>query len=349
MALYSGFRLTEPRPFFFRLSVAVEVLHIAGLVADSGGNLYGTTLFGGKKCVPGGCGTVFRLAPDGAETVLHAFSGRFDGKFPRARMAMDGTGNLYGTTSEGGEGCPPNRDGCGTVFKIAPDGTESILYAFHGGSDGSNPTAGLILDDAGNLYGTTLYGGAFGDGVVFALAPDGVETVLHLFTGGISDGAGPTGSLVSDDQGNLFGVTEFGGGSGCESSGCGTVFKITPQGEESVLHAFGGGSDGTDPVAGLFRDRDGQSIWNDASTGGNTGCEDQSRMRHRVQACTGWHRKLFCYTFSGNEENGAITITAALVADSNGNLYGTTWEVEAEAVMVKFLKSHRNSSVFQAP
>ena len=116
-----------------------------GPVADADGNLYGTTGLGGKKCAneqPRGCGIVFKLTPDGIETVLYAFAGRSDGKYPRARLVMDNAGNLFGTTSEGGDPCAAGGDGCGTVFKIAPDGTETILHAFQGGNDGSNPTAG---------------------------------------------------------------------------------------------------------------------------------------------------------------------------------------------------------------
>jgi uncharacterized repeat protein (TIGR03803 family) len=236
---------------------------LAGLIADANGNLYGTAFSGGKKCGTG-CGVVYKLAPDKTETVLHLFTGKQDGKFPRGRLVFDGVGNLYGTTSEGGGGCPPNRDGCGTVFKIAPDGTETILHAFKGGSDGSAPSGALILDNAGNLYGTT-------NTTVFRLTQDGTETVLHSFTGGVTDGLGPTGSLVSDSDGNLFGVTD-GGGTGCNGSGCGTIFKITPQGEESIVYSFQGGNDGSEPMAGLFRAANG-NLCGTTARGGGSGCQ----------------------------------------------------------------------------
>ena len=160
----------------------------AGLIADSAGNLYGTTVYGGASSGVGGPGNgvAFKLAPDGTETVLYSFTGGSDGAEPYAGLILDSTGNLYGTTAGGG------ASDWGVVFKLAPDGTETVLYSFTGGSDGTGPYAGLILDSAGNLYGTTAGGGASDLGVVFKLAPDGTggytETVLHSFKGATSDG-----------------------------------------------------------------------------------------------------------------------------------------------------------------
>jgi uncharacterized repeat protein (TIGR03803 family) len=284
---------------------------VAGLVADASGNLYGTTFSGGRKCGTG-CGVVYKLAPDNTKTVLHSFIGKLDGKFPRGRVVFDSAGNLYGTTSEGGSGCPPNRDGCGTVFKIASDGAETILYAFKGGSDGSTPSAALILDDAGNLYGTT-------NTTVFRLSQDGVETVLHSFGGG-ADGLEPAGSLVSDAEGNLFGVTEEGGGAGCNSSGCGTVFKITPQGEESIVYAFHGGSDGSAPTSGLFRDANG-NLYGTTLEGGGSGCQANAGCG-TIFVVTPGSAEIVLHAFA--EKKDGRSPLAALVPWRHGYLVGTT-------------------------
>jgi uncharacterized repeat protein (TIGR03803 family) len=179
----------------------------AGLVRDREGNLYGTTSRGGTS----GLGTVFKVDRTGAATVLHSFIGP-DGAGPLfAGLVRDKAGNLYGTTAGGG------ASGGGTVFKVDTTGTETVLHSFTGGADGAYPAAGLVLDNAGNLYGTTFFG--TGGGKVFKLDPAGTETVLHSFTG--ADGGGPEASLILDKEGNnLYGTTDVG------TSGDGTVFKL---------------------------------------------------------------------------------------------------------------------------
>ena len=229
----------------------------AGLIADSSGNLYGTTSSGGAS----GNGVVFKLSPDGTETVLHSFTGS-DGSVPVAGLIADSSGNLYGTTSRGG------ASGNGVVFKLSPEGTETVLHSFTGGSDGANPQAGLIADSSGNLYGTTSGGGASGNGVVFKLSPAGTETVLHSFTRGY-DGANPQAGLIADSSGNLYGTTSSGGGSGCAGTGCGTVFKVSPGGSETVLYSFTGGSDGAGPAAGLIADNSG-NLYGTTAFGGTS-------------------------------------------------------------------------------
>ncbi|HTT84224.1 MAG TPA: choice-of-anchor tandem repeat GloVer-containing protein [Rhizomicrobium sp.] len=235
----------------------------AGVIADKKGNLYGTTLSGGTGAYEGcgayGCGTVFKLAPDGTETVLHSFAGGSDGAVPIAGLIADKAGNLYGTTDEGG--CGSCEYGAGTVFKIAPNGTETVLLSFNG-SDGNSPRAGLIMDSAGNLYGTTWAGGANEGGDVFELAPDGTETVLYNFCSqpNCSDGDGPYAGLLRDSQGNLYGTTSIGGANGSCSNGCGTVFKLAPDGTETVLYNFcqqQNCADGADPSAALIADNAG--------------------------------------------------------------------------------------------
>lgn len=140
------------------------------LIRDAAGNLYGTTRFGGSNAactLNGGCGTVFEITASGTEIVLYSFGGGGDGLYPYSGLVRDKAGNLYGTTFMGGQGSCYFDFGCGVVFKLAPNGTETILYSFSGGADGGNPQGGLALDSKGNLYGTTLYYGAHGYGTVF--------------------------------------------------------------------------------------------------------------------------------------------------------------------------------------
>jgi uncharacterized repeat protein (TIGR03803 family) len=224
---------------------------LAGVAADSEGNFYGTTMMGGSIVNGTGCncGTVFKIAPDGSETILHSFAGvqGGDGANPRAGVLLDSSGALYGTTFEGGT----NPDSYGTVFKIAADGTYSMLHSFRSqnAGDGACPYAGLIMDGAGNLYGTTTEYGASDAGTVFEVKPDGTEVVLYSFgsTGDYSDGDAPMGSLIADGKGNLYGTTASGGG----GEGWGVVFKLAPGGKETVLHAFAGARGGWNPHAGL--------------------------------------------------------------------------------------------------
>ena len=140
-----------------------------GLMMDGAGNLYGTTGSGGTPCQrSGGCGTVFEIAPDNTESVLHAFQGGNDGEIPGAGVVIDSASNLYGTTyAGGGAGCSQSQ-GCGTVFSLTPSGTESVLFAFKKGRDGDRPVAPLLLLGK-KLYGTTPQGGKNNNGVVFSL------------------------------------------------------------------------------------------------------------------------------------------------------------------------------------
>jgi uncharacterized repeat protein (TIGR03803 family) len=144
----------------------------AGLIADADGNLYGTTFKGGGEI---DAGTVFKLAPNGTETVLHTFTGGSDGYGPyTGALLMDNAGDLYGTTYAGGSTGCHTHEGCGTVFKLAPGGTETELYVFKSQKDGVYPESGVIADGAGNLYGTTSFGGLskYGPGVVYKINVD---------------------------------------------------------------------------------------------------------------------------------------------------------------------------------
>ena len=207
----------------------------AGLIADSSGNLYGTTSGGGAN----GYGTVFKVTPTGTESVLYSFcaqSNCTDGADPVSALVMDTAGNLYGTTSGGG------ANSIGTVFRVAPNGTETVLHSF-AGSDGSDPIAGLIRQGI-NLYGTTTAGGANNGGVAFKVTTrGGAYKVLYDFCSQSSctDGETPQASLFRDSSGNLYGTTRYGGNYGCVAGfdgTCGVVFKITPTGQETVLYSF---------------------------------------------------------------------------------------------------------------
>jgi uncharacterized repeat protein (TIGR03803 family) len=201
----------------------------AGLTPDGAGGFYGTTRDGGYWCQQGSnCGNVFQLTPtsDGKWThkLLHRFTGGKAGSDPATNsLVLDRQGNLYGAL-EGG------AYGYGLLYRLAPSVggkgvTYQVLYRFKGLQDGSNPGGGMVFDAAGNLYGPTLYGGAYGYGVVFKLTPnqDGswTESVIHNFSG--TDGANPARALISDPAGNFYGITTFGG-----AYGAGTVYEITP-------------------------------------------------------------------------------------------------------------------------
>jgi uncharacterized repeat protein (TIGR03803 family) len=291
-----------------------------GLIADSSGNLYGTTIGGGAQAQ----GVVFKLSPSGTETVLYSFTGGSDGADPFAGLNADGSGNLYGTTISGGLldcGSGSEIVGCGVVFKLSPGGTETVLHSFTG-SDGSEPESSLIADSSGNLYGTTGAGGSAGGchgavvvgcGVVFKLSPGGTETVLYPFTGG-SDGAGP-GGLIAGSSGNFYGTT-FNGG----ASGNGVVFTLSPSGTETVLYSFTGGTDGANPVGNLISDSSG-NLYGTTIHGGALGCRDTGCGVVFKLSPSGTETVL--YTFTGGGD-GALP-QAGLIADSSGNLYGTTY------------------------
>jgi len=278
----------------------------AGVIRDEVGNLYGTTWHGGYRECRSGCGTVFKLAPDGTETLLHRFNVN-DGAMPGSGgVIADATGTLYGTTTGGGV------YGQGTVFKLAPDGTETVVHSFHG-VDGSNPAQDLILDPAGNLYGVTNVGGAGGHGTVFKLTSDGTLSVLHAFAGPPGDGSEPYGGVIADAAGNLYGTTPYGG-----ADDSGTVFRLAPDGTETVLYSFSsliqGCLQGCHPVGGLTLDAAG-NLYGTAERGGT------GRYGMVFKLAPDGTLSVLHY-FSANPD-GAYP-DAGLVFDRQGNLYGTT-------------------------
>jgi len=238
-----------------------------GVVRDSAGNLYGTTTFGGAA----DDGAVYKLDPSGKETVLHSFTGLSDGGEPQAGVILDAAGNLYGTATCGG-GTGPGmgyclHGGAGVIYKVEPSGQETVLYTFTGGADGGSPFAGVVLDSAGDLYGTAYLGGAGGAGVVYKLDTVGNYTVLYSFTGG-ADGGGPTIGVVRDSAGNLYGTTLSGGLAGCYK-GCGVTYKLDPSGQETVLHSFTDGTDGGPPAGVILGP--GNSLYGTTAVGGTVG------------------------------------------------------------------------------
>ncbi len=301
-------------------------LPAAGVIADDAGNLFGTTYFGGGGgCAPGGCGTIFELAPNGAETVLYAFKGDNDGELPQGGLVAGKAGNYYGTTTQGG------ASASGTAFKLAPGGTEKVLHAFSGDRDGYYPAGDLAADNKGNFYGTTEFGGRMnaaecnydGCGVVFEIGPGGRMTGLHVFRGG-RDGIEPMAGVISDGKGNLFGTTYFGGGGDNCATGCGTVFTITPQGRETVLYVFRGGSDGSLPVGGLTMDGSG-NLYGTTSYGGPGGanCPEGTLGCGTVFRIAPDGTETVLYAFQGGSDGWSPY--AGVIADQQGNLYGTTY------------------------
>jgi uncharacterized repeat protein (TIGR03803 family) len=329
----------------------------AGLVFDDAGNLYGTTTAGGDN-PPISDGTVFKLTPtksgEWKETILHSFNctegkGDSDGCNPNSYLIFDKAGNLYGTTLKGGGGAFTTfcQNGCGSVFKLAPnkDGswTESLIHTFPNGDggtpDGQNPYAGLLLDDSGNLYGTTWVGGPDDEGIIFRLAPESngkwKETVLFHFHDLVNDppdGANPYAGLIMDKAGNLYGTTRDGGG---KVGGYGVVFQLTPtaKGEwkEKVIHAFPTPRyrDGELLMTGVIADAAG-NLYGAAPFGGgkqepDCGDYDGCGVVYKLSPnSNGTWTETILYAFQGGSDGGE-PLPDRLLIDSKGNLFGTTF------------------------
>jgi uncharacterized repeat protein (TIGR03803 family) len=264
------------------------------------------------------------------EKVLHNFTGGRDGANSPAGLIVDTAGNLYGTTFSGGvSGC---YSGCGVVFELSPsangDWKETVLHAFAGGKDGGGSFAGLVMDAAGNLYGTTR------GGTVFKLAPTKSgrwkETVLYTFCSltNCADGADPWSGLIFDSAGNLYGTTYNGGGGSC-ISGCGVVYKLTPGPhgwKETVLHAFTGGPDGANPVSTLALDPSG-TLYGTALFGGNrnncsgSGFTPGCGVAFKLAPVANRWKWNVIHTFTAGRDGA--NPAAGLTLDSTGNLYGT--------------------------
>jgi uncharacterized repeat protein (TIGR03803 family) len=278
----------------------------SGVVPDKEGNFYGTTYAGGAFKY----GTVFKVDASGNETVLHSFGEKNDGRSPIAGVVIDPTGHLFGTTSEGGIKSGKCEKGCGIVFEIEPNGNEKILHGFSAGTDGAGPFGDLIRDQAGNLYGTTELGGAFGCGTIFKVSASGAYTILYSFAGQ-PDAQNPEAGLIRDEAGNFYGTTASGG-----VYNYGSVYKFDSSGHETVLHSFAGGqeSDGEAPVAALFRSRNGD-LYGTTYVGG-WGIGTVFKLDPNGN-------ETILHNF-GNAENDGAYAESPLASDSEGNLYGTT-------------------------
>jgi uncharacterized repeat protein (TIGR03803 family) len=292
---------TESVLYSFNGGVGGSEPLFSGIVVDDAGNFYGTTVSGGTYNL----GTVFKVDASGTETVLHSFGEGFDGRSPFAGLVSDGLGHFFGTATNGGTRNSQCHIGCGIVFEIDVDGNMKTLHQF-GGPDGANPVGGLIRDSAGNLYGTTEMGGRYRSGTVFKLDRTGAESVLYSFAGP-PDGQDPEAGLIRDAVGNLYGTTAGGG-----SIGGGTVFELDASGHETVLHSFGGTSDGSDPRAPLLRTSNGDLYGTTFSGGAGVGTV--------FKADASGNEKVL-HTFDGS--SGAYP-EAPLVSDAQGNLYGVT-------------------------
>jgi uncharacterized repeat protein (TIGR03803 family) len=268
------------------------------MIPDSSGNLYGTTVFGGAS----GFGTVFEVAAgSGTITTLASFNST-DGALPRGALIMDGSGNLYGTTIQGG------ANGYGTVFEVAAGGGTITALASFDNTDGANPWAGLVMDGSGNLYGTTYQGGASGYGTVFEVA-QGSGTITALASFDKTDGANPYGALVLDGSGNLYGTT-YGGG----RLGDGTVFELAKGSGSITTLASLYSTVGEHPVAGLVMDGSG-NLYGTATQGGASGAGTVFEVAKGSSTVT------VLASFNGTDGSGPV---GGLVLDGSGNLYGTT-------------------------
>lgn len=275
-----------------------------GLIRDAAGNLYGTTSAGGVS----NAGLVYELDAAGMETVLYSFPGATNGAAPAGSLTRDSSGNLYGTTSAGG------LNGAGTVYRLDPSGKETLLYSFTGGTDGADPQSGVIRDAAGNLYGTTFSGGVNGFGVVYKLDASNMLTVLHSFTG-IPDGYNPSGGLIFDASGNLYGTTTLGG----TADGGGAIFKIDTRGEETLLYSFVCAPKDIYcdlyPFSGLTLDGAG-NLYGTFQSGGPA-------KSGSVYQLTPTGQLIILHAFAQSQADG-YSPYAGVVLDSAGNLYGTT-------------------------
>lgn len=285
----------------------------AGVVFGPDGTLYGTGSQGGAN----GDGAVFNLRPPASVcrsvscpwtlSLLHSFSGS-DGSDPYfGNLVFDSAGNIYGTTYGGG------AHGYGVVFELTRSGDswmETVLYSFAERDDGGNPESGVVFDSAGNLYGSTFYGGTHGDGVVYELSPSGSgwsETTLYNFTGG-SDGENPVSGVAVDSHGNLYGTTSAGG-----SGGTGTDWVLSPSGGNWTLTVVQSFSGYEGPFASPTLDASGNVYGTSAFAGG------YGVVYKNTPSGSGW-----TYTdFDFNESDGAFPVGGVSI-DASGNLYGTT-------------------------
>jgi uncharacterized repeat protein (TIGR03803 family) len=304
------------------------------------GNLYGTTR-GNLSCNSSGmgCGTVYKLTTGGRFKVLYTFCSQLycaDGAVPQGSLVQGTDGNFYGTTYTGGnDSCNSNfGPGCGTVFKITPQGKLTTIYSFcsvMNCDDGTLPTAGLIQAVDGNFYGTTINGGTAGVGTIFKISPAGTLTTLYSFCSQkkCADGETPGGALAQGSDGNLYGTTLEGGQDGCGPGGygCGTIFKLTTDGTFTTLHAFNF-SDGYQAITTLVQATDVQLYGTTFAGGTNNnslckmygggGCGTVFRVTTQGTLTTLYN---FC---SQTGCTDGMSPSEGLLQATNGSFYGST-------------------------
>lgn len=270
-----------------------------GVTFDSSGNMYGTSI-GGESA---GWGAVWEYSASGNFSVLHAFTGGTDGGYPYGSVTFDSHGNMFGTASSGG------ALGWGTVWEYSPSGNFSVLYAFNGGVDGSEPEGSVTFDTGGNMYGTAYNGGASAEGTVWEYSAAGNFSVLHTFTGG-NDGGLPRGNVTFDGRGNMVGTA----GSGGASLYYGTLWEYSALGNFSVLHSFTNGNDGGSPHGSVTFDSSGNML-------GTAGGGSASTFYGTVwqYSASGSFSTLYAFTNGndGSEPYGSVSL------DSSGNMVGT--------------------------
>lgn len=285
------------------------------VVFDRLGNLYGVTARGGAADQ----GVVYELTPSGAERILHSFTGGADGALPTG-LAIDPAGNLYGTTGAGGTGSQTGLQE-GVVFKLDAAGNFSVLYSFTGLSDGGNADGGVVLDAAGNLYGTTHSGG-LGAGTVFKIDTTGVYSVLHAFSAN-TDGGYPDAGVTLDAAGNLYGTCPAYG-----PHGGGTVFKLDASANFSVLYAFAGGSTVGTPMAGVARDAVG-NLYGTISIAAQ-GCPGTAGSCGKVYRIDTAGSETVLHAFAGGSDGSDPASPVTL--DGAGHLYGTADSIFASPI-----------------
>jgi uncharacterized repeat protein (TIGR03803 family) len=335
-----------------------------GMVMDKPGNLYGAAQTGGRggniNCFGNGCGFVYKLARTAGggwkKTNLYSFTGKDDGGVPVGNLAIDAKGNLYGVTEQGGTGGCNSvlGNGCGVVFRLSPNSNGKWDYAViwnfgenSNGDDGNYPNAGVVFDKAGNLYGTTTFGGSFvcDCGIVYQLKPQSggswTENILYLFEGisqGGTDVSFPDSDVFVDTKGNIFGTGTGGGDVNC-NDGCGGVFELVPQSggsyKETVLHVFTGSPDGFQPEGGVLADSKG-NIYGTTSSGGNPGCDNNFGCGtvFELRKSAKGYREHVIFRFNG--QNGYQPV-ADLTIDSKDKLYGTTYNGGTDNSGIVFL------------
>ena len=285
---------------------------LSGVVQDAGGNLFGTTTVGGTNSE----GTVFKIDSAGVYNLFFSFPGGSGGILPAAGAVLDTEGNLYGDTFDSyTTACNVVASGCGVVYKLDAAGTETVIGEFTSTYAGNQAGTSLLRDKQGNLYGTTTDGGFFEYGNVFVMAPSGKESVLHSFRNNGVDGYDPSSSLILDTEGNLYGVTQFGG-----AYNKGVVYKVDPAGNETILYTFTGGLDGAYPVGALVRGSEG-SLYGTASSGGlGSGC---CGLVFKIDAAG---NETVVYQFAGGADGAAPRsgLVGTRTADGFFELYGST-------------------------